>query len=329
MINGNSVILQMGKETVYGTTVTPDKQIKISSESFKPEYNKIDEGLATGGRGEGLVATMGKKASGGFSTLMRPDMGYLLRAVLGVVNSEAGADEGYKHTFTAIGNGANDHLPSYTILVDRKVECSKYSAKCDSLSLSASAGDYLKVDPSFVCFDEVDGASKNASAVVSALKAFKFAQAKAYTGSYDSETGTFTGNAFADVTSINLNISNNLDADTQTTDTGINYKEPEVGVRSITADLEMLYAAGSESIRKSLFKTDATFGLKIEFVSDEMIDEEVPYKLTIIIPCCQMPDAGANMSGLDTLTQSVSVRAVDNLSDELIIVELYNGDESY
>lgn len=328
MINGNSVILQMGKETVYGTTVTPDKQIKISSESFKPEYNKIDEGLATGGRGEGLVATMGKKASGGFSTLMRPDMGYLLRAVLGVVASEAGA-EGYKHTFTAIGNGANDHLPSYTILVDRKVECSKYSCKCDSLAFSASAGDYLKVDPSFVGFDEVDGATKNASAVVSALKAFKFAQAKAYTGTWDSEEEEFTGTAFADVTSINMTISNNLDSDTQTTDTGINYKEPEVGVRSINADLEMLYAAGSEAIRKSLFKTDATFGLKIEFTSDEMIDEEVPYKLTIIIPCCQMPDASANMGGLETMSQSVSVKAVDNLSDELIIVELCNADESY
>ena len=82
MVSGNSVIFQIGKESTYGTAVAGTKQIKISSESFKPNYNKVDEGLATGGRGEGLKQTMGIKVEGGLSTLLRPDMGYLIFGAL-------------------------------------------------------------------------------------------------------------------------------------------------------------------------------------------------------------------------------------------------------
>lgn len=53
MINGNSVTFQLGKESTYGTAVSATEQIKISSESLKPVYNKVEEGVATGGRGAG------------------------------------------------------------------------------------------------------------------------------------------------------------------------------------------------------------------------------------------------------------------------------------
>lgn len=44
MINGNSVIAQMGLESSYGVSASAAKQYKISSESLKAVYNKIDEG---------------------------------------------------------------------------------------------------------------------------------------------------------------------------------------------------------------------------------------------------------------------------------------------
>ena len=35
MINGNSLILQFGKEPSYATLANPERQIKVASEGFK------------------------------------------------------------------------------------------------------------------------------------------------------------------------------------------------------------------------------------------------------------------------------------------------------
>lgn len=315
MINGNSVIAQVGKESVYGTGIAATKQFKISAESLKPVYNKIDEGLATGGRGAGLQATMGIGVEGSMSTLFRADMGYLLKGVLGT-EVVASATEGYKHTFTCIAAGEEYHLPSWSFAVDRKVAKFRYvGSKVNALTLSASSGDYLKCD-----FDVV---GKNEEVIdslpaltPSALKAFKFAQGKVYKGTTE----------IADVTSMSVAINNNCDYQTQTSATGDYYKEPEVGTREISCELSAIYASGVEAIRNEFYKSDKTLSVKLEFISDEIIGTAEPYKLTITLPCCQMSDASANMGGLDTLSQSMSLNVVDNLVDELIEVELYNSD---
>lgn len=322
MINGNSVIAQLGKETTYGTGVSATKQMKISSESLKAVYNKIDEGLATGGRGMGLKATMGIGVEGSESTLFRPDMGYLLAGVLGVEDVEESGD-GKLHTITAIESSETAHLPSWTMYVDRKVGKFKYTGcKINALTLSASAGDYLKCDFDVVGKEETDNATLNTSLTPSSLKAFKFAQAKMYKIVDSVET------AIADIESISLAINNNCDAQVQTTETGDYYKEPEVGTRDIQLTCSAIYSAGTESFRKAFYKSDATCGVKIEFISDEKVGTD-PYKLTITLPCVQMSDADANMSGLDTLKQNMTLNVVDNLTDELIKVELFNNDVAY
>lgn len=328
MISGNSVIFQTGKETTYGTAATGTKQDKISSESLKPVYNKIDEGLATGGRGAGLKATMGIGVEGSFSTLMRPDMAYWLKYLLGVESVDE-ATEGYTHTFTAIESGESYHLPSFTAYVDRKVKKCKYTGcKVNSATLSASAGDYLKLDVTVNGKDEVY-ADSLASLTPSSLRAFKFAQAKLYTGSYDSNTGTFTGTELADVKEFSLEWNNNLDAQTQTTSTGAYYKEPEVNTREATIQTSLIYATAAETVREAYYKSDATLGLKIELISDEMIEEEEPYKMTIIIPCVQCSDADANMGDPNSsISQNMTFDLVDNLVDELIIINVDNGDSS-
>lgn len=316
MINGNSVIAQIGEETTYGTGVTPTKQFKISSESLKPVYNKIDEGLATGGRGSGLQATMGIGIEGAMSTLFRADMGYLLKGALGVETVAAAGDSevAKKHTYTCIASGETNHLPSFSAVVDRKVGKFRYTGlKFNNLTLSASSGDYLKCDFDLVGKNEETNATVPAL-TPSTLKAFKFAQGKVYSG--DTE--------IADVTSMSVSIANNLDYQTQTTATGDYYKEPEVGTRNITCELEAIYGAGVEALRNTYYKSDATLSVKLEFISDEEADTDIPYSLTITLPCCQMSDATANMGGLDTLRQTMSLNVVDNLTDELIVAELIN-----
>lgn len=317
MINGNSVVLQMGKETTYGTAIACTNQIQISNESLKEVYNKIEEGLAVGGRGVGKVATMGIGVEGSVFTLFRPDMGLILKSALGV-EVVASATEGYKHTFTAIENDEEKHLPSLTVKVDRKVDCFSYpGCKIGSLTLSAENGNYLLAEINFNGKQEITNVTLE-DLTPSTLKAFKFAGGKFYVD--DTE--------IADVTSVSLEINNNLTTQVQTSSTGDYYKEPEAGMREITANLSMLYSASAELLRKNKYKTDDTFALKLEFVSDEKISSAEKFKMVITLPCCQMNDATANMSGLDTLPQDVSIRVVDNLEDELITVELYNSDEA-
>ena len=326
MVFGNSVKLQIGKETTYGTAATTTKQVKISSESFKPVYNKIDEGLATGGRGEGLKQTMGIKVEGGLSTLLRPDMGYLIFGALGVQDTDAGEGTDYKHTFTCIQNGESYHLPSFTVKVDRKVGIFAYNGvKVSTMSLSAAAGDFVKADFNFVGRTETSGASL-AALTPSALRAFKFAQGKVYKKVSDDFV------EIADVTNMAVDFDNGLDSDTQTTSTGDFYEQPEAGTRKITVNLDMIYNAAAEQFRTAYYKTDNTLAVRLIFTSDEYADStsgsEVPYSMTIDIPCCQMSDATANMGSLDKLPQSVTLNAVDNLEDELITIELVNKDSA-
>ena len=88
----------------------------------------------------------------------------------------------------------------------------------------------------------------------------------------------------------------------------------------------MVYTGGTEGYRGSYYKTDAQVGIELDFVSDETFgsDTPTPYSLKIIIPCNQCTDASANMTGADSTKQTMNFEAVDNLTDELITVELVN-----
>lgn len=315
MISGNNVYVSMKKEASWGAapeTGTSSNFVKISSESLKPVYNKISEGLATGSKGAGYMATMGSCVEGSISTLMRPNMGYFLAYALGAEDAVA---DGI-HTIKAAGVGTS--LPSNQIFV-RKISGSyTYFTGCviNRLNLSAQAGDYLKLDADFVGKEEKTTTGSSTPSF-SALRAFKFAQGKVY----------LAGTEVADVKSVSLEYNNNLDYQTQTTSTGSFYKEPSPGVREINSNMDVVYSADAESLRASYYKTDATFSLKLEFISDEVYATNKPYKLTITIPCNQMSDSGANMSSpTESLSQSMSISAVDNGSDEFITIELENGD---
>jgi hypothetical protein len=324
MANGNALIVQLGKESTYGTHVTPTRQIRVSSESLKPNFNKVDEGLLTGNKGKSATNIMGIKVEGSLSTLARPDdIGLFLACALGEeeVEGVSGSDTVYKHTFTPVGNGENDNLPTMSAVLDRVVSTFGYSGLAiGSLSLSADAGDYVNLEASFVGKDEVSGTSK-ATLTPSPLKAFKFHQGKVYIKKPTDQSAV----ELADVTSVSWEYNNNLDSDTQTTSTGLYYKRPEVGTREMTTTLSCIYTSASEAYRNDFYKTDAQLGVVLEFTSDEEVDDGVPYSLKITIPCNQVTDADANVSGAERLMENMTLDAIDDGINELVTVELING----
>lgn len=321
MINGNSLILQFGKEPAYATLANPERQIKVASESFKATYNKKDEGLLTGGKGASKKELMSLKSEGSISTLARPDdVGMFLSAGLGV---EADVEElggsAFKHTFTAIGTEETDSLPSLTAFVDRKVDVFTYNGlKINSLSFSCSPEDYLKLDINFVGKQEGYKGIIDKGIHTSPLKAFKFRNGKVKIGN----------TVIADITSIKLDYENSLDSSIYTTGSGLFCIEPEAGTRSIKTDVEMLYTKEAEGLRRTYYNADTDVALELTFTSDEEIEDGVPYELKFTIPCNQCPDSSANFGSAETIKQSMSFEAVENGTDELITVELTNGYET-
>lgn len=263
---------------------------------------------------------MGIGVEGAFSTLMRPDMGLILSAMAGKEEAVTENSNGnYIHTFHAIGTALPDSLPSVTAKVNRVAGQFAYTGlKINSVAFNAAAGDYLKIDVTFNGKDE-ETTTMTSNLTPSARKAFRFAGGKV----------SIAGSEVADITSIAMTYSNNLDAQTQTTSTGNYYAEPECGVREIATDLEMIYSASAETIRALYYKTDNTFSLTLEFESDEVIGSTTDkYKLKIEIPANQVSDSSANMGGLERLNQNISCNAVDLLSGEFVTFTLLNEEES-
>lgn len=320
MINGNSLILQFGKETTYGEGGTPSRQIKVASESFKPMYNKIEEGLLTGGKAGSKKETMSIRTEGSISTLARPDdVGFFLKATLG--NEEVSSIEDEKvflHTFKALGTNEDDVLPSIFAIADKKVNKFLYNGlKINSLSFSASPEDYLKLDLNLVGRNETTNAEMNNDLLPTTLKSFKFRNGKV----------KIAGQDVADITSINFNYENQLDTQTQTTSTGVYYKEPNVGVRTIQTTLEAIYTSELEQIRELYYKTDETVSIELLFDSEYKIPEtDIYYQMKITIPCNQLSDATANFGSAETIKQSMTFDAFEENGQELITIDLINGE---
>jgi hypothetical protein len=314
MIGGNSVTMQVGKETTYATAGTMQRQIKFSSEGFQPAYNKVQEPVMTGGKGGSRFETMGIHVEGAASVLARPDdVGLYLKYALGL-ETKAADGTAVKHTFTALGNGLNDSLPSLTFQVDRKTSVFKYTGcKINSLSFSAAPEDYLTVDLEIVGKDEVSGGTM-AALTPSALKSFKFNQGKVY----------LAGSEVADITNIGFSYNNNLESTVQTTSTGKYYKEPQPNTREISIDLEMLYSPQAETWRQTWFKTDDILSVKLVFTSDEMAAANKPYSLTIEVPACQVTECSNAVSGAEGIRQSATLVGIDNPGGDLIKAELVN-----
>ena len=311
MVNGNAVNFQVGKESIYGTSVVPTNKIEISSEGFKYVANKTEEGLLTGRIGGGLVETMSKKTEGAFSTLAKPStVGYVLKGVFGkeAVSEQDLESQKYTHTFTPVGNKDSDKLPSYTFTIDRGMTSpfTYTGVVMDSVSFNAAAEDRLKLDVTCIGKEESTGAVQEIPSV-GAERSFKFHQGKVMIGA----------EKIADVTSIGVEYKNNCES-FQSTDTGYFFSQPVQGKRECTATLETLYTNKIEQMRIEKFKTDEVVAVEVSFKDDKNNE------LIFTIPNAQIQAMdNPTASGAETLKQSITVQAVD-ISDTFVKVELKN-----
>lgn len=302
MINGNSVNFQFGKESTFGVAATPKVKLNISTESLNDVYNKTEEGLLTGGIAAGANETMEISTEGDFGTLAKPtSLGYLLKGVFGVETVSANADDDnlYDHVFTAIGNGENDFLPSWTITVDRKASVIAYVGSIfNTLDLSANAGERVNLTIGVLGLKAIAGSIDSALVDTGTTeKSFKFHQGKVI----------IAGSEFGDVTAIGFNYNNNADNSVQTLSTGLYHKQPQQGQRECTGTATVLYSTATEALRSNYWKEDTTFAMSMDFTDE---DGNI---LKIEFPVAQITSMNqANASGADTMTQDIEFKAIDN-----------------
>lgn len=319
ILTGNKAKLQIGKETTWGTLVTTTQEYAFFSEDFKETRDKKVEGVIVGSKGEPANYTTKVQVEGGFSCLARPDdVGYLLGGALGSEGTvETAGTSGKKHTFTAIDIDETTDLPSFSVKIDRIADIFGYSGfKIDELKLSASAGDFIKLDVKGVGKSESVGQTL-ASLTKSTRRPFKFSG-----GTLKFDTTSI------EITSFDFDYKNNLQKDIQTNQTGLYTYEPNPAQRQITMSIETLFNDASMTQYSDYYKTDDTFAIELEFTSDEEIETGLNYSMTITIPVAQITSSDFGVKGTEALKHSFSLKAIDSISSELITIELVNTNAS-
>jgi len=319
ILTGNKTKLQLGKETTWGTSVNATQEYAFFSEKFNEKREKKTEGVIVGSKGEPASYTTKINVDGSFSCLLRPDdAGYLIGGALGSEGTVTTVGtNGKKHTFTALSMTETSSLPSFTVKVDRVADVFIYSGcKIEELKLSADAGDFVKVDVSFVGKNETIGGTLQTLSK-SGRKSFQFSG------------GTLKfGTTSVEITKFDFLYKNNLQADVRTNLTGLYVYEPQPAERQIDVNIECLFNDNSLTQYTSYYKTDNTFSLELKFTSDEEIETGLNYSLTITIPCVQIVESDMGVSGKDTLKHNFKLKAIDSISSELITIELVNTNAS-
>jgi hypothetical protein len=314
---GSGARVAIGKESTWGTPVPDTMLMHFTSEGLAPEINKIEEESLLAAKAAAAYDLMGIKVSGDISGIVKPEMaGFLMKAALGgtdtVTPNEGGVTGQAKHEISL--QGAASPLPSYTIMVDRKVAIKRYSGcRVESLKLSAKAGDYVRFTLAVKGKDESTGTI--VTTTPPSKKAYKFVGA----------TLTVGGESF-EATGIDLDIANQLEEGPQTNVTGIYHSEPMHGKRKVSVAIEKPYDANAEAMRDANLLTDAVISsIVLHLESPAIIAATSKYRMDITLRNVAVLDAKTNVGGPGILTTSITGEATAVGADEPITAVIYDN----
>lgn len=328
IISGQDAKMEIGIGDTWGQTANPTMALEFTSEGLKfiPVY-KAEDALV-GGKTNARMDVMAKKVEGDVSFLAKPHtIGMFLGAAMGeeaAVTETAGGDTttgdtAFDHVFTPVAGGSAADLPWMVFVVDRKVNTFGYKGcKIDSLEINAEPQDYLRAKVSVVGYDE-DDADTISGDTLSTLRAFMFSDGTVSVGTDGAEA------TYADVMKLQWMYKNNLEKDLFTMSTGLYQAEPQPQAREITATVDVLYSAATNTTRGTYFKTGTKVSLVVVFESSELVDAVNYNKLTIDMPNCYITDASPVVAGPERIKQTLTVRATEQGGLEPVTVTLVNS----
>ena len=284
---GTGSKLQIGKEAAWGTPVAGVKDANILSESIKLNARKEVEDTLIAAKAASGKLLMGLDVSGEFTGILKPEnAGYLLHLALGGTDTvQAGVPVVNANTHTIVAAAANGAMPSFTVIVDRRVSIKKYSGcKMQSFRLEGAAGDYVRYTASILGKDEAVG---TLAGIALALKSFKTVNA----------TLTIGGTSIS-AKKVTLNIGNALQEVGQTYGTGLYKAEPIHGTREITIDVELNYETVVDTIDTANYQTDTVVASIVwTMESPSYVTGTTPYKVTVTLNNVVIDGIERNVSG--------------------------------
>jgi hypothetical protein len=295
----------MGKESAFGTGVTPSALVDITSESLKLSVEKNDEGALLASKTPQSRDLMGISAGGSVSFILRPEFaGLLVHAALGGADTAEQVGSTDKHTHTMHLCAANADLPSLTLVVNRKAAVKKYpGCTISTLSLDCAAGDYVKGSVEFKGVKEESG-TLNAS-----LTGFTIP-------SYRCTSATFTiGGTTFDISSASFKLDNAIEDAPKTYASGLYPGQPQHGQRSVTISFEIPYSASVDNLKSTYLTTESNASLVLTFGSSN-----TDYTFEITIPNLAINDIDASVGGTGLISATVAGEALSVGSDEPVTI---------
>ena len=302
---GTGSAVQIGKETQFAQGVSPTTLVDITSESIKVAVEKGDEGSLLASKTQMRRDLLGVTVDGSLSFILKPQTaGLLLHAALGGTDTctQIESSEKWRHTMALCG--ANESLPSLTVIVHRRAATKEY-AGCTiaSLSLECAAGDYVKGSIDLRGIKEEDGTLNES------LKGFTVP-------SYRCTAATFSvGGESLDISSATLRIDNALEAAPRTYASGLYAGRPQHGRRSVGISFEIPYSGAVEELKQTYLTAETCTSIQLAFTSSNP-----DYSIQITLANVSIGSVEANVGGSGILSASIDGEALSVGDEEPIVV---------
>lgn len=309
---GEGAKLQIGKGSTWGTVVAPTVEIDMLDESLSEDQNVITEDTLVGKATQGRSDVMGKKVTGSWSQLVKADnIGLVLACALGT--EAAPSDEGdgvYAHAFTLI-TGSAEMLPMLTAVVDKRTSVYGFASnKISTFALQQDNNDYLRATVDVI--GRTEAADSLEALTLSVLAAFNF----------NGLTVEVDDTALNEVTSVSLNLNNNLEDDLYVADGSSEMIEIDRQRREPVIEMEVLWNPDIESLRDNNYKTATP--AKVELIwTGAIAGGALPYSLTVLAENAYIvDDPMAPIPGPERLRTTLTWRCASIGSDEPLTITL-------
>jgi len=312
---GVGSVAQAGLQNAFGTTVTPDVLLNMTSESIVAEVEKGDEANLIAKKTRDQADVLAFNVNGGLSGILRPEMAdWLFQAALGKKSD---------NVYTLAD--PNTDLPVSTLVISRGGVVKTYpDMTIRSLTISAPAQDYVRFDIDFIGVKELkagDTGAKTVQSIAFTLPSYKCVAAELFYGAAETDPAELT-DKFC-VEDCTLTIDNGLEEAPATYCSGLYKGRPVPGLRSVTTDFNIPYADNVEAFKQSYLMDEdgPTVALLLKF-SNGNPDENIE----IYIPNLAVMSADSNIDGQGIIDSAVSGEAL-SIGDAEPITVTVNHEE--